>query len=165
MSYLLLIVSRVWYTFIQTSLVRLSPLTHFNFSQLSHVSMLCVWCAFCVACVNDVVSVLCVLMVCGVCVAGCACNELGSTSSSCDIVSGRCLCKNNVVGRSCDQCRVSIYVFFMYLMLFTCASYKITNLHAMTQITYAVNNEQQEYPCEISRVVMISTFRHRGLLS
>ncbi|MPC29133.1 Laminin subunit alpha-2 [Portunus trituberculatus] len=53
--------------------------------------------------VINVFSVLSLLVVMWV---RCACNELGSTSSSCDIVSGRCLCKNNVVGRACDKCRL-----------------------------------------------------------
>lgn len=41
---------------------------------------------------------------------GCKCNSIGSTSSACDIVSGQCKCKQNVVGRQCDQCQVSIYL-------------------------------------------------------
>lgn len=47
-------------------------------------------------------------------VAGCGCNERGSTSSTCDIVSGQCLCKNNVVGRACDSCRVSMHVWVLF---------------------------------------------------
>ncbi|XP_071452213.1 laminin subunit alpha-2-like [Hetaerina americana] len=36
---------------------------------------------------------------------GCGCHKNGSDSPACDIVSGQCLCKPNVAGRACDQCR------------------------------------------------------------
>ncbi|XP_011501171.1 PREDICTED: laminin subunit alpha-1 [Ceratosolen solmsi marchali] len=34
----------------------------------------------------------------------CGCNVLGATSSSCDIITGNCLCKVNVIGKQCDKC-------------------------------------------------------------
>ncbi|KAG0726288.1 Laminin subunit alpha-2 [Chionoecetes opilio] len=43
------------------------------------------------------------------CVPGCDCDERGSTSSSCDIVSGQCLCRSNVAGRACDACRAGYW--------------------------------------------------------
>nr|XP_053638425.1 laminin subunit alpha-2-like isoform X4 [Cherax quadricarinatus] len=38
-------------------------------------------------------------------VYGCGCDERGSSSSSCDIVTGQCHCKSNVDGRTCSSCR------------------------------------------------------------
>ena len=41
--------------------------------------------------------------------AGCRCDPRGTVAdgSQCDAVSGDCLCKRLVTGRSCDQCLVS----------------------------------------------------------
>ena len=41
----------------------------------------------------------------------CLCNEDGSTSISCDDISGNCVCRPNVVGSKCDQCDDSHYDF------------------------------------------------------
>lgn len=34
----------------------------------------------------------------------CRCNPYGSLRRSCNIFNGQCLCRENVVGRSCDKC-------------------------------------------------------------
>ncbi|KAK3855199.1 hypothetical protein Pcinc_038380, partial [Petrolisthes cinctipes] len=39
----------------------------------------------------------------------CTCDQQGSTSSTCDIVTGQCPCKNNVVGRTCSHCRAGYW--------------------------------------------------------
>ncbi|XP_043229158.1 laminin subunit alpha-2-like isoform X2 [Amphibalanus amphitrite] len=36
---------------------------------------------------------------------GCRCNKLGSTDSTCDIITGACTCKPGVVGQQCDRCQ------------------------------------------------------------
>ncbi|KAL5014853.1 hypothetical protein ScPMuIL_009123 [Solemya velum] len=41
----------------------------------------------------------------------CECDAMGSTSSECDTVGGQCTCKQNVVGRRCDQCAPGTYGF------------------------------------------------------
>ncbi|XP_029679159.1 laminin subunit alpha-1-like [Formica exsecta] len=40
---------------------------------------------------------------------GCGCNNLGSASSTCDIVSGQCQCKPQVIGRQCDECKIGYW--------------------------------------------------------
>ena len=40
----------------------------------------------------------------------CACNELGSVDLTCDC-DGKCSCKLNIVGDSCDQCEIEHYDF------------------------------------------------------
>ncbi|XP_024867463.1 laminin subunit alpha-1 isoform X2 [Temnothorax curvispinosus] len=42
---------------------------------------------------------------------GCGCNNLGSTNSACDIVSGQCQCKSHVIGRQCNECNVGYWGF------------------------------------------------------
>ncbi|KAK3921962.1 Laminin subunit alpha-1 [Frankliniella fusca] len=37
--------------------------------------------------------------------AGCGCHASGALHAACDIVTGRCECKTNVVGRACDACK------------------------------------------------------------
>ena len=39
----------------------------------------------------------------------CQCNELGSVDLTCNC--GKCLCKTNVVGDTCDQCEIEHYDF------------------------------------------------------
>ena len=39
----------------------------------------------------------------------CVCNELGSVDLTCNC--GKCLCKTNVVGDTCDQCEIEHYDF------------------------------------------------------
>lgn len=41
----------------------------------------------------------------------CDCNPTGSVSNKCAEYGGFCLCKNNVVGRKCDQCAPGTYGF------------------------------------------------------
>lgn len=39
--------------------------------------------------------------------SGCNCNQSGSERKTCNIVTGQCECRPNVVGLKCDQCQVS----------------------------------------------------------
>ena len=40
----------------------------------------------------------------------CSCNQLGTVGNQgCDVVSGECVCKRNVVGRDCNQCAPEFY--------------------------------------------------------
>uniref|UniRef100_T1L473 Laminin subunit beta-1 n=1 Tax=Tetranychus urticae TaxID=32264 RepID=T1L473_TETUR len=41
----------------------------------------------------------------------CNCNSTGSKSSICDILGGKCVCKDNVIGRTCDKCAQGFYDF------------------------------------------------------
>lgn len=42
-------------------------------------------------------------------VLACTCNILGTIGSyGCNVYTGECVCKRNVVGRDCNQCLVSI---------------------------------------------------------
>lgn len=43
------------------------------------------------------------------CVSACNCDPDGSRSDICDPVNGKCLCRQNVVGRACDQCIEGYY--------------------------------------------------------
>lgn len=37
----------------------------------------------------------------------CLCDPFGSLSVECDNITGRCLCKEHFVGRTCEECEVS----------------------------------------------------------
>lgn len=37
----------------------------------------------------------------------CGCDVNGALSSVCDVTTGQCFCKENVTGRTCDQCQVN----------------------------------------------------------
>uniref|UniRef100_A0A8C8HC76 Laminin, alpha 1 n=1 Tax=Oncorhynchus tshawytscha TaxID=74940 RepID=A0A8C8HC76_ONCTS len=39
----------------------------------------------------------------------CACHDKGSYSGVCDLLTGQCTCKPNVVGEKCDQCQVGFH--------------------------------------------------------
>uniref|UniRef100_A0A672ITP8 Laminin, beta 2 (laminin S) n=1 Tax=Salarias fasciatus TaxID=181472 RepID=A0A672ITP8_SALFA len=41
----------------------------------------------------------------------CSCDPQGSVSSLCDVRGGQCRCRNNVIGRRCDQCAPGTYGF------------------------------------------------------
>uniref|UniRef100_A0A0R3RV14 Laminin EGF-like domain-containing protein n=1 Tax=Elaeophora elaphi TaxID=1147741 RepID=A0A0R3RV14_9BILA len=41
----------------------------------------------------------------------CNCDVLGSVNSTCDVLTGQCLCKSGVMGRRCDQCEPQHYGF------------------------------------------------------
>ncbi|CAB0000022.1 unnamed protein product [Nesidiocoris tenuis] len=41
----------------------------------------------------------------------CSCNPAGSTSLHCNKFGGQCECKNNVIGRRCDECKTGTYDF------------------------------------------------------
>uniref|UniRef100_A0A915PKZ8 Laminin EGF-like domain-containing protein n=1 Tax=Setaria digitata TaxID=48799 RepID=A0A915PKZ8_9BILA len=41
----------------------------------------------------------------------CNCDILGSINSTCDVLTGQCLCKFGVMGRRCDQCELEHYGF------------------------------------------------------
>ena len=43
--------------------------------------------------------------------SACDCDLTGSTSFECNPVGGQCECKDNVVGRRCDQCAPGTYGF------------------------------------------------------
>ncbi|KAM3860333.1 laminin subunit alpha-1 [Diretmus argenteus] len=40
---------------------------------------------------------------------GCGCDASGALSSVCDGTTGQCVCRDNVVGRTCDQCQVGFF--------------------------------------------------------
>ena len=50
--------------------------------------------------------------------AECQCNLTGTVNGSdvCDKVSGQCLCKELLTGRTCNQCQVGNIVHLIYLM-------------------------------------------------
>lgn len=39
----------------------------------------------------------------------CECSAEGSRSSECDVLSGQCVCKENVEGRRCDRCKPGFF--------------------------------------------------------
>jgi hypothetical protein len=39
----------------------------------------------------------------------CDCHAVGSMNEICDVVTGQCSCKTNVVARDCSQCHVNTY--------------------------------------------------------
>ena len=41
----------------------------------------------------------------------CDCDPTGSESSECDNYAGHCKCKENVIGRKCEQCAPGTYNF------------------------------------------------------
>ena len=41
----------------------------------------------------------------------CDCDELGAKFSTCDKIGGQCICKEGVVGRSCNKCKKGYYGF------------------------------------------------------
>nr|XP_012147088.1 PREDICTED: laminin subunit alpha-2 isoform X4 [Megachile rotundata]XP_012147089.1 PREDICTED: laminin subunit alpha-2 isoform X4 [Megachile rotundata] len=40
---------------------------------------------------------------------GCRCNNIGSITTACDIVTGQCQCRPHVTGRQCDRCMVGYW--------------------------------------------------------
>ena len=46
----------------------------------------------------------------------CSCNKLGTVGNlGCNVNSGECVCKRNVVGRDCNQCSVSDVIYHWHL--------------------------------------------------
>ena len=43
--------------------------------------------------------------------SACGCNKDGRTSETCDDKSGKCNCKDNIVGNKCDEAAKSFYGF------------------------------------------------------
>lgn len=41
------------------------------------------------------------------CLSECSCDVSGAVSSVCNVTTGQCLCRENVMGRTCDRCQVS----------------------------------------------------------
>ena len=56
-------------------------------------------------------------------VSACACDALGTIpGSTCNDVTGQCMCRENFVGRDCSECRVSqrpwpMFLFFLFDMI------------------------------------------------
>lgn len=49
----------------------------------------------------------------------CKCNTTGSIQTHCEPILGQCDCRENVIGRTCDQCKV-IYIFKLAHLNFVC---------------------------------------------
>ena len=48
---------------------------------------------------------------CFVLLVECACERQGSRSGVCQPLGGQCQCRNNIIGRRCDQCQPATYGF------------------------------------------------------
>ncbi len=45
----------------------------------------------------------------------CTCNQYGTVGNlGCNVYTGECVCKRNVIGRDCNQCAVSNSLKFLY---------------------------------------------------
>ncbi|XP_042207468.1 laminin subunit alpha-1-like [Homarus americanus] len=63
------------------------------------------------------------------CVTGCGCDERGSISSSCDIVTGQCSCRQDVVGLTCNSCRPGFWGHVKGSGCLKCNCHELGSIH------------------------------------